>query len=114
MTLAMLFPLDGKRALVKAAIRGLGARMAMVLADADADDITLEARTAANVEWVRADIASRGGTAATATLNVAQTSEIKAVLAVQHEHSALVKSAGTDRPRRSLTPSIPISKPCSI
>lgn len=114
MTLAMLFPLDSKRALVKAAGRGLGARMARVLADAEADDITLEALTAADVEWVLADIASHDGIAVTATLNNAQTNEIKTVLAAQHKYSALVNSAGTNRPRRSLTPSIPRSKPCSI
>ena len=97
MPLATLFRLDGKRALVTGAGRGLGARMASALAEAGAH-VTLVARTAGDIERVRADIASHGGAAATATLDVTQADEVNAFFAEQRPFNVLVNNAGTNRP----------------
>lgn len=97
MSVATPFRLDGKRALVTGTGRSLGARMASALADAGAH-VTLVARTAADLERVHADIASHGGRAVTATLDVTQADEVNAFFAAQRPFDVLVNNAGTNRP----------------
>jgi NAD(P)-dependent dehydrogenase (short-subunit alcohol dehydrogenase family) len=96
-TLANMFRLDGKRALVTGAGRGLGARMAIALAAAGAE-MTLVSRTAEEIECVRDEIVAQGGSAATAILDVTQASEVNSFFAMQTPFNVLVNNAGTNRP----------------
>ena len=95
--LATLFRLDGKRALVTGAGRGLGARMATALAAAGAH-VTLIARNADEIEHVGNAIIAQGGAAATATLDVTHATELNAFFAAQSPFNVLVNNAGTNRP----------------
>lgn len=97
MKLPQLFRLDGKRALVTGAGRGLGARMARALADAGAH-VTLIARTSDEIKAVRDDIVTGGGAAAIATLDVTQSAHVDAFFATQTPFNVLVNNAGTNRP----------------
>ena len=97
MTLPQMFRLDGKRALVTGAGRGLGARMASALAAAGAR-VTLIARSGEEIEQVRANIESDGGAAAIATLDVTQVAEVSAFFAARSPFNVLVNNAGTNRP----------------
>jgi NAD(P)-dependent dehydrogenase (short-subunit alcohol dehydrogenase family) len=92
-----MFRLDGKRALVTGAGRGLGARMARALADAGAH-VTLIARTGDEIQRVRDDIVKHGGAADIAALDVTQIAEVHAFFATQAPFNVLVNNAGTNRP----------------
>jgi NAD(P)-dependent dehydrogenase (short-subunit alcohol dehydrogenase family) len=92
-----MFRLDGKRALVTGAGRGLGARMAMALAAAGAH-VTLVARTADEIERVRHEIATYGGAATTAVLDVTQAADVSAFFAAHAPFNVLVNNAGSNRP----------------
>lgn len=92
-----IFRLDGKRALVTGAGRGLGATMAAALADAGAH-VTLIARSFDEIGRVCADIIAAGGSAATAILDVTQAAEVTAFFATQAPFNVLVNNAGTNRP----------------
>jgi NAD(P)-dependent dehydrogenase (short-subunit alcohol dehydrogenase family) len=96
-TLAKMFRLDGKRALVTGAGRGLGAHMAIALAAAGAE-VTLVSRTAREIERVRDEIEARDGRATAATLDVTQASEVSSFFATQPPFNVLVNNAGTNRP----------------
>lgn len=97
MTLPQLFRLDGKRALVTGAGRGLGARMACALAEAGAH-VTLVARTSGEIELVRDAIVSHGGAAATAVLDVTHAHHVAEFFSTQRPFNVLVNNAGTNRP----------------
>jgi NAD(P)-dependent dehydrogenase (short-subunit alcohol dehydrogenase family) len=87
------FRLDGRRAIVTGAGRGIGLAAAAALADAGAE-VTLVARTASEIE---AAAHAMGGTAA-----VLDVSDIAAVAEFFAAHSAfhiLVNNAGTNRPK---------------
>ena len=87
------FRLDGRRALVTGAGRGIGLTLAAALAEAGAE-VTLVARTAGEI-GVAAD--AMGGTAA-----VLDVSDLAAVSAFFEERPAfhiLVNNAGTNRPK---------------
>ena len=87
------FRLDGRRALVTGAGRGIGLALAAALAEAGAE-VTLVARTAGEI-GVAAD--AMGGTAA-----VLDVSDLAAVSAFFEERPAfhiLVNNAGTNRPK---------------
>jgi NAD(P)-dependent dehydrogenase (short-subunit alcohol dehydrogenase family) len=91
------FRLDGKRALVTGAGRGIGLAAAAALAQAGAH-VTLAARTAREIEEGAAAINAAGGQAQAAVLDV---SDIGAVAAFFVQHCAfdvLVNNAGTNRP----------------
>ena len=97
MTLATLFRLDGKRALVTGAGRGLGATIAAALAAAGAH-VTLIARTGDEISQVRDDIVERGGAAEATTLDVTNAAAVDAFFATHAPFNVLVNNAGTNRP----------------
>jgi NAD(P)-dependent dehydrogenase (short-subunit alcohol dehydrogenase family) len=92
-----MFRLDGKRALVTGAGRGLGATMAAALAEAGAH-VTLIARSSDEITRVCAEIIAAGGLAETATLDVTQAAEVEAFFAARVPFNVLVNNAGTNRP----------------
>jgi NAD(P)-dependent dehydrogenase (short-subunit alcohol dehydrogenase family) len=96
-TLPQIFRLDGKRALVTGAGRGLGARMAIALAEAGAQ-VTLIARTAHEINQVRDVIVHHGGAAETATFDITDAAAVTKFLAKQPAFNVLANNAGTNRP----------------
>ena len=88
------FRLDGRRALVTGAGRGIGVAMAAALAQAGAH-VTLCARTAAEIEDVAGAIRDEGGSAEALVLDVLDF----AALASLPLHDILVNNAGTNRPK---------------
>ena len=97
LTLTPSFRLDGKRALVTGAGRGLGLAAASALADAGAH-VTLAARTANEIEEAADAIRARGQKADPFTLDVRDVDAMKATLAAQPAFDILVNNAGTNRP----------------
>lgn len=91
------FRLDGKRALVTGAGRGLGLAAASALADAGAH-VTLAARTTKEVEDAAAAIRTRGQKAESLTLDVRDVETAKKTIAAQPPFDVLVNNAGTNRP----------------
>jgi len=91
------FRLDGKRALVTGAGRGLGLAAASALADAGAH-VTLAARTAREIEKAAQAIRARGQQASPLILDVRDVSAVKTAIAAQAPFDILVNNAGTNRP----------------
>jgi len=91
------FRLDGKRALVTGAGRGIGLAAAAALADAGAH-VTLCARTRQDIEKAAADISARGGKAEPLALDVTKLDEMRAVIASCDAFDILVNNAGSNRP----------------
>ena len=91
------FRLDGKRALVTGAGRGIGAACAVALADAGAD-VTLVARTASDIDALANDIRAKGGKASAATLDVNNIEAVRAFIAREAPFEILLNNAGTNRP----------------
>ena len=87
------FRLDGKRALVTGAGRGIGLALAAALADAGAM-VTLVARTKGEIE-LAAD--AMGG--AWATLDVSDLSAVNAFFEAHCSFDVLINNAGTNRPK---------------
>lgn len=90
--------LDGKRAVVTGAGRGIGLAAAAGLAEAGAE-VTLVARTAQEVEDGAAAIRLAGGKAHAATLDVSDLPAIAAFFARQPAFHILINNAGTNRPK---------------
>lgn len=91
------FRLDGRRALVTGAGRGIGLACAAALAEAGAH-VTLVARTAAQIEDAAAAIRAAGGQATALVLDVLDPEATQAALATQAPFAVLVNNAGTNRP----------------
>jgi NAD(P)-dependent dehydrogenase (short-subunit alcohol dehydrogenase family) len=91
------FRLDGRRALVTGAGRGLGLAAASALADAGAH-VTLAARTTTEIEEAAQAIRARGQQAAPLTLDVRDVDAVKATIAAQAPFDILVNNAGTNKP----------------
>jgi len=92
------FRLDGKRALVSGAGRGIGLAAASALADSGAH-VTLLARTQAQVEQAAAAIRARGQQADTLVLDVTDLVAMQAAIASLAPFNILINNAGTNRPK---------------
>jgi NAD(P)-dependent dehydrogenase (short-subunit alcohol dehydrogenase family) len=91
------FRLDGKRALVTGAGRGIGLALAAALAEAGAQ-VTLCSRTAAEVEAGAAAIKARGGSSDALVLDVADVAAVRRAIAGLPPFDILVNNAGGNRP----------------
>lgn len=92
------FRLDGKRAFVTGAGRGIGVALASALAEAGAH-VVLAARTASEVEEAAAAIRARGDSAEALVLDVTDTAAVASVFASRPAFHTVVNNAGTNRPR---------------
>jgi len=92
------FRLDGKRALVSGAGRGIGLAAASALADAGAQ-VTLAARTANEIEEAAQAIRARGQQADTLVLDVTDLAAMQNAIAAAPPFNILVNNAGTNRPK---------------
>lgn len=92
------FRVDGRRALVTGAGRGIGLALAHALAQAGAV-VTLAARTAAELERACADIKAAGGRAAAWVVDVTDSRAVAAGVAELGPFQILVNNAGMNRPR---------------
>jgi NAD(P)-dependent dehydrogenase (short-subunit alcohol dehydrogenase family) len=91
------FRLDGKRALVTGAGRGIGLAAASALADAGAH-VTLVARTSSEIEEAADAIRARGQQAEALVLDVTDIDAVRVALAARAPYQVLVNNAGTNRP----------------
>ncbi len=89
------FRLDGRRAIVTGAGRGIGLAAAAALAEAGAE-VTLIARTASEIDAAAAEI---GPLANAVTLDVSDIAAVKAFFAERPAFNILVNNAGTNRPK---------------
>ncbi len=92
------FRLDGKRALVSGAGRGIGLAAASALADSGAH-VTLAARSANEIEEAAAAIRARGQQAETLVLDVSDLPAMQKAIAAAAPFNILVNNAGTNRPK---------------
>ncbi|HLH91034.1 MAG TPA: SDR family NAD(P)-dependent oxidoreductase [Xanthobacteraceae bacterium] len=92
------FRLDGRRALVTGAGRGIGLTAAAALADAGAH-VTLAARTKSEIEDAAAAIRARGQSADALVLDVTDIAAMRDALAARPPYQVLVNNAGTNRPK---------------
>jgi NAD(P)-dependent dehydrogenase (short-subunit alcohol dehydrogenase family) len=90
--------LDGRRALVTGAGRGIGQAAAAALAQAGAH-VVLAARTGPEIEALAHDIRAAGGSAEPLTLDVTDLAAVRAAIASADPFHVLVNNAGTNRPR---------------
>ncbi|MCX7324424.1 MAG: SDR family oxidoreductase [Hyphomicrobiales bacterium] len=91
------FRLDGRRALVTGAGRGIGLAIAAALAEAGAA-VTLCARSAGEIEAAAAAIRERGEQAEGLALDVSDLDAVTAALAARPAFDILVNNAGMNRP----------------
>ena len=91
------FRLDGRRALITGAGRGIGLAAASALADQGAH-VTLVARSADEIEAAAAAIRAKGGQAAALALDVLDLAATEAAISAAEPFDILVNNAGTNRP----------------
>jgi NAD(P)-dependent dehydrogenase (short-subunit alcohol dehydrogenase family) len=91
------FRLEGRRALVTGAGRGIGLAAAAALAQAGAH-VTLAARTASEIEAASTAIVAEGGAAEPLVLDVSDPAATRAAIDAQGPFDILVNNAGTNRP----------------
>ena len=92
------FRLDGERALVTGAGRGIGRATALALAAAGAE-LLLVSRTASELDEVAREIASCGGEAQPLVLDVTRTDAVRDAFAGLGRLDILVNNAGINRPQ---------------
>jgi NAD(P)-dependent dehydrogenase (short-subunit alcohol dehydrogenase family) len=90
--------LDGKRAVVTGAGRGIGAALAAALAEAGAE-VCLMARSDDEVASVASDIEAAGGKAMSRSIDVQDTEAVRTFFAAEEPFDILVNNAGTNRPK---------------
>jgi NAD(P)-dependent dehydrogenase (short-subunit alcohol dehydrogenase family) len=91
------FRLDGKRALVTGASRGIGEAAAHALAQAGAE-VVLVARSLPDLDAVAQAIRAQGGRAQTLPFDVTDSHAVQREIAAHGPFQILVNSAGTNRP----------------
>jgi NAD(P)-dependent dehydrogenase (short-subunit alcohol dehydrogenase family) len=99
------FRLDGRRALVTGAGRGIGRAAAAALAEAGAHVVAVS-RTGGELEALVDAIAAAGGSAEALLLDVADLAAMQAALAGRPAFHVLVNNAGTNRPAPFLEVSV--------
>ncbi len=92
------FRLDGRRALVTGAGRGIGLAAAAALADAGAH-VVLAARTRSDLEEVHEAIAKAGGSSEVLVLDVLDDAAVRQEVASRPPFNVLVNNAGINRPQ---------------
>jgi NAD(P)-dependent dehydrogenase (short-subunit alcohol dehydrogenase family) len=92
------FRLDGRRALVTGAGRGLGLACAAALAEAGAE-VWLAARSAGEVQAAAHALRERGDTAQALVLDVTDSAAVARAVAEHGPFQVLVNNAGTNRPK---------------
>jgi NAD(P)-dependent dehydrogenase (short-subunit alcohol dehydrogenase family) len=92
------FKLDGKRALVTGAGRGIGLACAAALAEAGAH-VVLAARSLDEIEAAAVAIRASGGQAEALRLDVLEHAAVKAAIARAEPFDILVNNAGGNRPK---------------
>lgn len=90
--------LTGRRALVTGAGRGIGRAIAIALAEAGAD-VTLVARTGAELDALAATIRAAGGRAIACPLDITDDAALERGLASLPTHDIVVNGAGMNRPQ---------------
>lgn len=93
--------LDGKRAMVTGAGRGIGLGLACGLAEAGAH-VTLVARSADEITSAAQDICEAGGKAEAAPLDVLDMAAMAQFFAGRPAFDILINNAGTNRPKHLL------------
>jgi len=91
------FRLEGKRAVVTGAGRGIGLAAAAALAEAGGH-VTLCARTSQEIEAAAANIKARGGKADWLALDVTDLHDMRKTIAAHASFDILVNNAGSNRP----------------
>ena len=92
------FRLDGRRALVTGAGRGIGRAIAAGFAAAGAE-VTLCARSRDELDSLASEIRAAGGACDTLVLDVTDDAAVQAALARRPAYDVLLNNAGTNRPK---------------
>jgi len=92
------FRLDGRRALVTGAGRGIGLAAAAALGEAGAE-VCLISRTSSEIEEAAEAIRASGRTADTLVLDVLETAAMRAAITERGPFDILINNAGTNRPK---------------
>ena len=92
------FRLDGRRALVTGAGRGIGLAAAAALGEAGAE-VCFISRTGSEIEEAAEAIRAAGGTADTLVLDVLETAAMRAAITERGPFDILINNAGTNRPK---------------
>ena len=93
--------LDGQHAIVTGAGRGIGRAAALALVEAGAD-VTLFARSEAELAAVADEVRERGGKATSCAGDVRSASDVERLVAVAGEPTICVTAAGLNRPGPTL------------
>ncbi|GGG27360.1 3-oxoacyl-ACP reductase [Caldovatus sediminis] len=92
------FRLDGQRALVTGASRGLGRAAAIAMAEAGAE-VVLAARSAAELDALAEELTARGLSARALPLDVTDSTATREAIAREGPFDALFNNAGGNRPQ---------------